>query len=329
MLQLVKYALPDIPYDAVARQKVDLIRDTQTHRISVTIMSGVQIAGGAASGAVAPENPLTMVRFIRLLENGETTMEWDPRALAQLTEREAAKALSGVPLTNGGIQGPTTLRQQVTLNFAHPLSIKPQETAYVPLDSTKPLQLEIEWAPDRKAALVDAANDRVFTFTNTLARVVQHHDPFATERPVFLPRVRRIDSQAIVGNMSDFPLEVRSKNRIRGLLLQGLSDGATAAVVTLVTFRGDKRDYIRRVSFDELHEQEQNDFGGATDQPGYLLLNFQQNGRLSQVFSPIQDDNPRLEMNVAQVAATSTVVRVYALELLQVPNFTKEITGAF
>lgn len=326
MLNLKKDQLADIPYDAVSRQQRNLIARTLTEELIFDIRAVVTIAGGAADGAVLAESVQNLINYIRIYEGGEPIFEISGRALFQLTERESAKALSGVVLASGGIGGPFTLRQQLRLRFAHPLAVNPLETALRPIDPDGEFYLEVEWAPDRKLAMVTAANDRTFTFASTVLRVQQVHDPvaYAAVKPLFLPRMRRLD-QVVAAASSDLELALKSTRHIRAILLHQISDLVSTDLVSRFNLADDARNYENQAYAETHHEMEQSDFGGATDQAGYLFFNFQRNGRLGNIWSPGQGAHPKFTLTVTH-PGTTDLVRAYVFELLKVPGITADST---
>lgn len=317
--------LADIPFNAASPQLIDLVADTLTDEITLDVMNDVTIAGGAASGTVLPEGTQRQVAAVRIYEAGEPIIDIGGDALYQITERESKKALSGVNLATGDIQGPTSIRQQLRLRFATPLlGDHGFETALRPRDPKKKFQLEITWAPVLKTVLVSAANDRVFTYANTICRVTQSHDPgaFASFRPLYLPRIVRSDV-AVAAAQANLQVPIDTLQRVRAILLHQISDTVSTDLISQFNLRDDGREYKRSVFARTSHEKEQGDFGGATDQVGYLFFNLAENQRLGNTWGPQQGAHLKFECTVTH-PGTVDLIRAYRFELVKVPGVTAE-----
>lgn len=334
MLSLRKKQLSDIAYDSGnGRPTRELQGDTLTTELTLDIEADVTIAAGAASGNLILEQPLTLVKRIQVFDGSDPVVDIDPRDLRQVTERISSKALSGVALANGGAQGPVTVRQQLRLAFADPLSAKPIETALI-FQQPKSAYIQVEWIDTTdagwKAGLVDANNDRTFTFANRHVRVLQHHDPVAFAkgvRPLFLPRIRT-KTVAAITTQDDLSLKLETTNRVRWALLHSmLSNVTTENIINKLSYEDDRARYRDKIWARTWHELEQSLYGGATDDASlgmaYFFFNFAENGLLSGVWSPGQGSNPRFTLDVTGAANQS--IKATFCELVQVSGVTAQL----
>jgi hypothetical protein len=323
MNNLKREFLADIPFNATSPQAIDLVAKTLTDEILLDIKTDLVVSAGAASGAVLAEGTLAMVDTINIYEAGEPIVDISARALGQISERESAKARSGVDLPDGTAQT-ISLRQQVRLRFASPLLANPMETALRPVDPKKKFTLSIKWAPVLKTVLVNATNDRVFTFSNTVCRVSQVHDPvaYSSFRPIYLPRIKRDDTQ-ITAAAAALPVTVDTNQRIRALMLHQISDTVSTDMITQFTLKDDGREYFTAIYRETQHEAEQADYGGATDQAGYMFFNLARFGRLGNTWSPGQGAHLRFTCAVTH-PGTTDLIRCHRIELVKVPGITAD-----
>lgn len=329
MHTVIRTQLDDIGFSAgELRPSRDLDPSTLTTELVIDIEAQVDVAGGAGDGNLIREQPLTLVKAIRVYDGASAPIiNIDPRPLRQLAERQGAKALTGLALAGGGVQANTEVRQQLRLKFSDARSVSPIETALVARNPDQ-FKVEIEWVGAAlKSGLVDALNDRAFTFDYARVRIQQRHDPHSYRkgiRPLFLPRIRTVE-QSAAQTTQELALKIETTNRLRSILLWSVdNDVTTEAIINRITMKDDQETYWDRVYARSHHEFEQAEYGGATDDASiamaYFLMEFPEYGRLGQVWSPGQGTHPRLVLDVTGAAARQ--VRAVLTELEVVPGVT-------
>lgn len=314
-----RYPAQPLAYNANAAQQADLIQQVLTSSIQLRLSGTFQIAaGGGVSGAVRPEAVLRLMRWIRVTENGVPLLEWDPRALVQLHNRESEHPATIIGPTTGDVQGPSPFSADFAISFTPRILANPFETVYRPVDPTKKFQLEVEWEPTPAAVMFTAAFNRVLTFpTPPVLEVTQHFDAKSGQPPIYLPRLRRINSGNINGATLDFPLDLKMSARSRGLLIHTLGDGETnGGIITGNVSLEGKDVYYKRLNPVMMHEEELRLYPAVDNTPGYFFVNFAQMGRLANIFDPAQDGQLQLKADVAAGGAAVGIIRVYDLQLV-------------
>lgn len=331
MFKLNKYPAKVIPYSTVAAQSVDLDRGVWVSKLLCTLAGSIQIAaGGGASGVLLIEALVKLMRWVRITEAGTPTIEWDPRALLQMVNRENEHRVSPIFIVNGDVQGPTPFRLDFELSFASRLFSNPYETVYRPVDPDKPFQLEVEWEPNVATALFSAAFNRVITFpTAPSLTVLQVEDRQSQMPPIYLPRLRRVNSTNINGVTQDFEMDLKMATgnvRSRGLLIHTLGDGNTNGGIITGNFSLEGlKTYLKRVDPGQLHAEERFLHPAVDNAPGYYFLNFVENGRLTNAYQASQDGALKLKADVGLGGAAVGIIRVYDMQLIRYPGITREL----
>jgi hypothetical protein len=319
-----------------------LINGVQTHYIQLR-----------ASGTYTVTTALTAVRnkgsiwaawqFIGLDENGRDRVLLDGRVTRAMSEAFAPQGLSFTRL--GTATGATTLVESARIYFAHPLAAAPAETVFKERDPRQVLQVFGQLQSDimgvTPSELVSGGSS---SFATTPVLAIEHcYDDITGELPVFIPSIRQqiVSVTAANSQLTEF---IKTSNFIRWILLQqDTANGEAGDVINSFAFRADGDDIYGpgQVTWDDLERGQEFEFGGNVynmlgsstvngggtpgGSPGvgegassYLMLNFQQNGRLAQVISPALL-NLRFEYNVSTSAqGGSAVIRETIAELERV-----------
>jgi hypothetical protein len=332
MRTLKREQLDSIAFDGVNRRPSrDLVAETATMGLVLDLRAQVDIAaGGGADGALNVEQPLGLIRTIRVFDGSQNpVVEIEPRELWQLAARRGMQAPSGVALATPGIQAATLVRAHLPLFFSDRWSKDPIEVHLRPRDPRK-FRVEIEWAgtsaADMAASLITGGT-RAITITNLAVDILQVHDTvaFLKVRPLFLPRIRSYQVNAPASS-ARFPFEIKTTDRVRASLLHTLdADVSTEGIITTLKLKDDQREHEVDVLARTWHEEEQYMFGGVGDVApamAYYFGDYADNGKLSTVLSPFQGGNPRWVLGV--VGGGARIIRAVNVELEQVAGITAQ-----
>jgi hypothetical protein len=315
--------LRTISYVAGKAPGIEMIRGVKTHKIALRVDGSATIAGGAG-GAVVAEGVQNLLSRVKLIENGETTVEVTGRLLAYLTGR-GQKQAANITQLSAAAAATYAISADLIIDFAHIWGADPSETCYVERDSRFPTLIEIEFASDPEAVLITGTG---LTLDSLTVVPTQQYDPVSSVMPFFLPRMKLITSDAVTGTQVDFPvfLYPEAGARIESVILHALTDQLTNASVLNgnVTLRGDKFRYVDRVSrFTILNELRQA-YAFPAPSAGYLEFLSRFYGKLSEMFITGQDDNFRAEVDCTN-PGTSTVFNALMLEKLPIPGYTRAL----
>lgn len=315
--------LRTISYVAGKAPGIEIIRGVKTHKLAFR-MDGAATIVGAGGGAVRAEGAQSMISRVKLIENGETTVEVTGRLLAYLTGRGQKQAANITQISGAGA-GAVTFSADFILDFAHIWGADPSETCYVERDSRFPTLIEFEFATDPNATLITGTG---LTLDSLTVVPTQMYDPVSTVMPFFIPRYKLVTSDAVTGTQVDFPvfLYPEAGARVESVIMHALTDQLTNASVLNgnVTLRGDKFRYVDRVNrFTILNELRQA-YSAPTPSLGYFEFLSRFYGKLSEMFITGQDDNFRAEVDCTN-PGTSTIFNTLLLEKLPIPGYTRAL----
>lgn len=319
----------DITFDSSqGRPKRMLNAATATLALVLDIEAQVDIAaGGGADGALNVEQPLGLVRMVRI-NDGSTSpiVEATPAELRQLTERRGMKAQSGVALANPGVQAATLVRQQIIVPLSDPWTANKKEVFLRPRVADS-YNVEIEWAGTTNAALAAAlitGGTRVITVSNLKVKVLQVHDPilFLRRLPLFVPRIISYESTP-VPTSTQFEVEIKTPRWVRAILLHSVdAQITTEGIINRLTLEDDQRTYRKGVYARTWHELEQWRFGGVSDDTGvgmaYFFTDFADGGKLGNLLAPKQGGRPRWKFD--STGSATRLIRSVQVEYERVPG---------
>lgn len=329
MLNIRKTALTPIsrPTAGGKAAPVEILRGMKTHRIAFDVEL-IAVIAGASGGTVNAEGLSRCIDLVQIVENGQVRFECTGRALAFYTSL-AQRQSANIDALSAATAATYTLRGQYVIDFASIYGADPGETAFVERDARFPTQILVTFAADAQAALISGTGLTVTSMTVTPTQV---YDPNSRLMPFFLPRLRRITSNAIVGTQSQFKIMLlpEAQNRVQGLLLHSIVDSVSNASVLTgqVTIRGDRERYIDAVGFRTLSNEQRVSYNAPAPTASYLAFDLRENGKLSEMYVAAQDDNFRAEIACTNPGTTASI-DAYLKELQAVPGFTRDLPAGW
>lgn len=312
------YAAGASSADAGTRAVNKLLAQGQTAFLTVVIAGvlGVTVAG---TGILNRGSIMAAFDEMGISENGGDRWNIDPRVLRYISEVAAPSASTAVRAATAGI-ATTNLRETFRVYFAHPFSQIPRETNFIVSDPAQELSFYHKLNKTTNGVQNIIAGGTA-TLTNVTVKVRQQLDEYEGERPKFIPTVR-MTSRKVTGADNNFEIDLRGRNYLRGIVIQQDTDkGEVSDIINSFALLGDRRQLVGPEKSDiALAQQEQEyDWGGAVlSAPSYLMLNFQEGGRLSNVWNPAQDSNLKLVFDCQPsvvAGVTASTIRVTLLEL--------------
>lgn len=303
----------------------DLSLGMRTLYLTFRISSTLTIAGGPITAIRNAGSILSQFSEVGLNENGEDVVRFDPRLCGIISQANAARVVSSTRLTLL-VDGVYSLEETVRIPLANPRAVNPAETAFVARDPRSALQAFITWVPS-VAAICNAGAATVTIATPTVT-VEQHYDDETGEFPPILRPYYQELILPVQNTANNVPFYIRTTRYLKAIAIQQDTNvGEVADIVSGLIFRGDRRVYIgpNAVDFESLQREQEFELAGDNFRSGYLFVDLQRSGRLSNIINPNTDTNLRLELNVAQSAAagaTSSNVRLALLGLEVVPGVT-------
>lgn len=327
-------ALDPIVYDgAQGKPERNMLVDTAIFAMTLDIRAQVDVAaGGGADGTLMVEQPLRLVKRVRIFDGSEAIVDVDPRPLLQIANARNMQPSVGVALTTATIQAATQVRQQIQVYFSDPWSKNPGEV-YLKFKNKEQARLQIEWAGVEAVGLANGVlagslitgGTRSTVVTNLAVDVMIEHDPvlFLQHAPLYVPRYKTYEGPA-VQTTQRFPFELKTgNNRLRSALIWTVDTDVTTNFANFVTFEDQKTKYDEIVSARTWHEWEQARFGGVPDtglDAAYLFKDWAHKGMLSKTYKPGQGAKPQFTVDL--VGGAARAVRVVTCELEQVSGLT-------
>lgn len=312
------YAVGAQSLDAGQRQSNRLIGQGQTAFLTV-VVAGLLAVTVAGTGILNRGSIMAAFDSMGISENGKDRQFIDPRILRFIAEAAAPSAPTAVRAASAAIAN-TNLRETFRVYFAHPFSLNPRETNFIVSDPTADFSFfhQLNGVNNGVAKIIAGGTA---TLQNVTVKVQQTMDGYETSRPTFIPTIRMI-SQKVVGVDNQLDIYLRPSNFVRGIVIQQDTDkGEVSDIINSFILQGDRQQLIgpEKNDFSLLIQAEEYDWGGSMlGAPGYLLINFQDGGKLSNVWNPNQDSNLCLTCDCQPsgvAGVTSSVIRVAILEL--------------
>lgn len=292
-----------------------------TYRFSATLT----IAAAPVTSIRNAGSLLSQFTELGLNENGEDVVRFDPRLAGIISQANAARVVSSTRLTSTAI-GVTNLVETVRVPLANPRAVNPAETAFVARDPRAALQAFVTHVPN-VAAIVDAGAATV-TITNVTVTIEQQYDDETGEFPPILRPFYQELIQPVQNAANNVPFYIRTTRYLRAVVIQQDTNvGEVNDALTGLIFRGDRRVYIgpNAIAFNGLQREQEFELAGEVLRSGYLYIDLQRSGRLSNVINPNTDTNLRFELNQVPsvtAGATSTNIRIGLLGLEVIPGVT-------
>lgn len=304
--------------DAGARQINKLLGQGQSKFLTV-IITGLLAVTVAGTGILNRGSIMAAFDEMGISENGGDRWNIDPRMLRYMAEVYAPSASTAVRAATAGVAN-TNLRETFRVYFAAPASLNPRETNFIVADPAQEFSFYHKLNKTNNGVANIIAGGTA-TLTNVVVAVRQELDEYEGDRPKFIPTVR-MTSRKVVGPDGQLEIDLRGRNYLRGILIQQDTDkGEVSDIINQFQLLGDRRQIVgpEKTDFALAQQETEFDFGGAVlSAPSYLYINFQEDGRLANVWNPAQDSNLKAVFDCqpsAVAGVTSSTIRIALLEL--------------
>jgi len=326
MYKMQRYALPQIVPVVGQRRAARMNNAVQTHYVQLLAQAQVDITT-LFTDVLNRGSVWALFDEVGISDGGDDVMLLDGPTLRFMSEMHSPSALDFRRLGTAGVQAATIIRESAKLYFAHPLSANPSETVFRERDKGN----QVEVFVNQKAAGATlnglARGAGVGAVTNVTVDSTQHADRFTPAPPLFIPTVRQMVVPVAAANPA-LEAIIKVQNPLRAIIVKQETDqGEVGDIITSLRLLSDTRQIIgpNFESWRKLTQEQQYEFGGDVfddasgyGQNGYLGLNFQTAGRLSNVLDAPREPNLRFEFNSlpsAQTGATNSRIRITLIEL--------------
>jgi hypothetical protein len=325
MFKMQRYGLADIVPVAGQRRTTRVNNKLQTHRFGLLPQSQVDVTV-AGTDVLNRGSVWGIYDEVGVLDAGDEVINVDGPTARFLSEMHAPSALDRRRLTSAGVQAATIIRESSALWFAHPLSANGAETTFLERDERNQVEVFVKLKADGgNSGLIRTG--ATMTVTNNTVKVFQDADRFTPSKPYFIPTIRQVVVNVAAAN-PQLELLLKVQNPLRAVVVKQETDqGEVGDIITSLRFLSDTRQIIgpNFINWRDLTMAQGYEFGGDvfTDgvgygQNGYLGINFQSGGRLSNVLDARREPNLRFEFNATpstQTGAANSRIRVTLLEL--------------
>lgn len=298
-------------------------RRTEKYLLRVTADVNVTVAGTLRNqGSI-----LALLTEAAFIDGGVPKYVGDPRLLHFIAEAMAPSALPRTVVDVTSVSNQTNREDTLPLFLAAPRTLDPNETKYV--EANKQLQQQISVTPLRTAARLGGGAFAA-AITNLRVRCEQVCDDILGVPPLLNVYGRQVTQDVTAAN-TQLKIDLRGSRYIRGIAIQQDTDaGEVSDIINALTLRGDARAIIgdRPIAYRDLQVHSAEEMGGQINNSGYLFIDFLRYGRLASLFSPYQDANLRLELDVQPsvfAGGTNSKVRVFVWEYERTPTTASQI----
>lgn len=321
----------------------------RNHNFRMRIRGTETLAGGPATRLKNAGSPWARVSSIRLDEAG--TERWNLSGMEArfLSELVAPRGLSRNQRIATLADGAQALEESIFLPAAWPLSIKPEETAWLERNAKNATNLTVRWNNDATPTNPLVTTAGTITPSAYSVTIEQDFDDAKEPdpagglrliRPIFLPRYRVIQQQIAAAN-AELPIEILTDKFLRAIVIHQVTNvGDVDDIVNSLALISDDRELIGRMTnAEDVFRSAQQEFAGnleafgnsgsaaQPDQGCYIPISFQKSGQLARILNPRTDINLRLILNVQPsvvAGATTSFVRVLLVELERVAGYTSD-----
>jgi hypothetical protein len=308
----------------------DLSLGMRTLALVFRFSASVTIAGGPITAIRNAGSLLSQFLELGLNENGDDVVRHDPRLAGFISQANSARVVSSTRLISTA-NGTYALEETVLVPLGNPRAVNIGETSFVAKDPRAALSAFVTWVPS-VAALCNAGAATV-TITTPTITVEQLFDDETAENPPILRPYFTDMVIPITATTTALPFYLKTSRFVRSITIQQDTNvGEVADIITALTLRGDRRTYYgpNPITYADLQRRQEFELAGDVFRSGYLHLDFQRGGRLSNIINPNTDTNFRLELNATPsvaAGATSSLVRVSVAGLEVVPGVTAGAVG--
>jgi hypothetical protein len=290
---------------------------------------------GAVTRIINRGSVLGAFNYIGLQDGGDDVVKIDARTLGFFADLMAPSPLTVKRLTGTGVAA-TTLAELKRFAFALPIphAAIPQETVYVQADPDKKMRLFAELRSDGGQVGLVSGGVSAMTVVPQL-EALDRYDDLTTKPPALIEGVEEETVPiSAASTAKKYPFSLAGFRALRGIIIQCDSDqGEVGDVVNALKLKVAGRDVIgpTMVPWELLTRTMEADYGGSVyadgtsyGQRAYLYVDFQENGRLSNVL-PASLPNAEFTLDVqpsAQAGVTSTNLRFTFLGLRQIAGVT-------
>lgn len=330
MFKMQRYGLAQIAPVAGQRRTTRVNNKVQTHNFGLLPQAQVDVTV-AGTDVLNRGSVWGIFDEVGVLDAGDEVINVDGPTCRFMSEMHSPSALDQRRLAGAGVQAATIIRESARLWFGHPLSANPAETTFLERDERNQIEVFVKLRSDGgNGGLIRTG--ATMTVTNPIVSVFQDADRYTAGKPYFIPTIRQVVVNVPAAN-PQLELLLKVQNPLRAVVVKQETDqGEVGDIVSSLRFLSDTRQIIgpNFVSWRELTMAQAYEFGGNVfadgvgyGQNGYLGINFQSGGRLSNCLDARREPNLRFEFNAApsaQTGATNSRIRVTLLELERRPG---------
>lgn len=285
------------------------------------------VASGSSDGTLAPEQPLSLIREIRIRSSSSIRpsangllRQFDPAGWYNFTTMFQRIALPRTALAIPGVQAATAFSADVVIPFYVPNAREPRISLFNPREVDS-VVMEVDWGD---AADLVVGGDRTMTINSAQLEVqsLEYADAFSVQNTYSLFVQNLIEkvysSTLIVGDRID----IRGLHIPMRFLLKTYSQllNVHTPINTLVTgvrLELDKQE-VKRFSWAQLTNQNQLDYGIAPP-TGYRIVDLMPDGSYDTLLPMrLADRNRLVEVILDTASIANGRVRIYPLDLIPI-----------
>jgi hypothetical protein len=285
MARVLRRRIGVIPFVANTIQRLELPRNHVYKGLLLRLSATVTVAGGAADGVLNDEQPMSLLRDVKIVRNGsEILQSLDGGTLFRLAHFEWGTPPFSIPLAVPGVQAGTVVQADIPINFAA-FGLSNHSLSLLRSVGTSSLFLEVAWGDT--TSLI-AGGDRTESFPVAPTIIVESVELMDLSGTYADKYVRVIDRQVTAAS-TRFEIDMERGPVYHRILLKSTQEKAGAAGVADMALSNVLINSVKAVIDGQLYLLDEVSFTGLralnkltyqaeTLANGYAVIDFAEDG---------------------------------------------------
>jgi hypothetical protein len=323
LIDTVQYPGNGVAAGVAAPTRTELPRTFVYQDLNLRFAGDLTIAGGAADGVLTPEQPLSLIRDIRIEASSGVRpsvgilKRADAAALFRL--QHFLKGVQGelTVLALPGVQAASPINFDIEIDFELTRSADPRLTLLNTRELTS-LDLVIDWGIPED---IENGGDRVKTINNMACTVSGREflDPQSIIDRYGLHQTQFIERNITAATVR-FPINLKRGFLLRGFLIKQFTQAAVnfhtpvATILNQVAIEVNREEKLRYNSFALLQADNKYTYKIEVMPAGYAFVDILQEGRLDTMIDTRDFEDVEVVLDVNAIA--NGRIRIYPIEII-------------
>jgi len=294
-----------LPYVANGISRLELPRNHVYKTLMLRLTGLMTVAGGAADGTLTDEQPMALLRDIRIIRNGsEVLQSIDGGTAFRIAALNYGVAPPLTPLAIPGVQANTAFEAFIPLDFAS-YGLSNQSLSFLRAVGTSSLFLEITWGNE---GTMITSGDRTETLSAVQVAVESHPEIMDLVGTYADKYVRIIDRQVTAAS-ARFEIDMERGPTYQRIILKSTDEKVAAAgqdtdldnnIINSVKVILDGQLYLLdEIDFDQLRAVNKVAYQQETMADGYAVIDFCEDGNPAGMIATAEATEFKVQLDVS------------------------------